>query len=270
MSLPSAENWSRSALIGMALAAGVVAGRGAAEAQTLYFGLAGAAERLGVTFDKTVDNTDPNTLAPPPWAGIAHNEVDTASGWGSESGAVAGVRIPIGLGFVRIEADYASHSDGVGGKLEGIGESPGRNELGELWPDTWEVRRERSLGLTLHLGGSPGALDYHDASVYVLGGIRRASTTVVSGFEGCLSPVPCNGVGLVSGTTTEEITLLGWTAGAGLEKAVFGRVAVGAEARYTRYPDESWTVPFTDVAITVPTVVHANGLSLHLRLLVFF
>ena len=74
----------------------------------------------------------------------------------------------------------------------------------------------------------------------------------------------------MSGTDTEEIALFGWTAGAGLEKAVFGRVAFGAEARYTRYPDESWVVPFSDVAISVPTVVAANGLSLRLRLLLFF
>ena len=70
----------------------------------------------------------------------------------------------------RVDAEL--HFAAVDGQLQGVGESPGRNLLGESWPDRWTFERKRSYGLTMEVGGSPGALASMDATLYLLGGIR--------------------------------------------------------------------------------------------------
>ena len=87
--------------------------------------------------------------------------------------------------------EAALHFAAVDGQMAGVGDSPGRNLLGESWPDQWTFERKRSYGLTLEIGGSPGALASTDATVFLLGGIRLAQVELTNRFNGCMLPAGC-------------------------------------------------------------------------------
>lgn len=254
-------------LFGLALAA-----PGAAQERGFYLALAVPFESLSATFDKTVDNSDLETLAPPPRAGEIFREADSASGFATPLGFAAGYRLPLpGDGFfLAAEAEYLNHSGSVGGRLDGIGESPDTNELGELWPDPWELRRRHRYGVSVRFGARPGAFRGRETDLYLVGSLHRTAAEVLGSYEGCLDPTPCHGEGLTAGTDSREVSLVGWSVGAGLERTLFGRIALGAEALYSSYGEASWVADFPDVKITVPTTISAAGLSLNLRLLVRF
>ena len=218
------------------------------------------AERLGVSFDKTVDSSDPATLVPEPRRGRLLQDEDSASAAAAGIGLFGGGRMALGAGgaYLGAEVDLALHGGAVEGRLDGVGESSGRNQLGESWPDPWSFEPGRSYGLTLELGGPQG--------LYALGGIRRMEARFETRFHGCMDPSPCSPEAdtpdFVSGTDGRDLDLDGWTAGLGWEKGLQGQVSLRLEARYTRYGDQEWTTPFAEVGVTVPAVLQAGGLGL--------
>ena len=257
-----------------ALLAGTWALPAAASAQErgFFLGVALPWNSLSATLDKTVDNSDPETLAPPPRAGEVYQQSDSAGGFGFGFGVSSGYRVvlPGGSFFLDAEVELEVPDDGVRGRLEGVGTSTDRNELGELWPDAWQLDRNYRYGVLLRLGGSPAPLWHHDIALYLVAGLHRTAAEVIGRYSGCLDPTPCNGEGLTSGTDTRDVTLAGWSLGAGLEKTVIGRLAVAAEARYANSGEASWAADFSDVKITVPTTISAEGLSVLLRVLLRF
>ena len=66
-------------------------------------------------------------------------------------------------------------ADGRAWQLQGVGTSPGRNQLGESWLDQWSLERDRSYGFTLKVGGNPEILKSRGASLYALGGPPRGA-----------------------------------------------------------------------------------------------
>ena len=85
------------------------------------------------------------------------------------------------------EVDIAFHGGAAEGRLEGVGTSTGRKQLGESWPDHWSLERDRSYGFTLKLGGNPKILRSPGASLYAMTGIRRLEarfTTRLIGLHG--------------------------------------------------------------------------------------
>ena len=137
------------------LAAGMLWGpMGIASAQEggPYVGVTGMAERLGVFYEKTVDNTDPRNTSPS--RGQVHRAEDTAASAAYGAGFLAGYRLPLGAGgaYLSPEADLSLHGGAVRGHLEGAGFSEGRNQLGESWPEDWSFEARRSYGLTVRLG----------------------------------------------------------------------------------------------------------------------
>lgn len=233
----------------------------------------GVASPLGLptaTFDKTVDNTDPETLAPPPRAGTTFQEVDTGSGNVTGVGLLLGYRWPLAgspLGLAA-EVDLSTNGGAASGRFDGIGDSPDRNELGELWPDAWSYEPGARAGVTLRVEGMPGAFRSQGLRLFALAGLHRTTATVTTEFHGCLDPVPCGGAGLSSGTDPRDAVLYGWSAGVGVEKFLAGRLAVAAEARYADDGEASWVADFSDVKITVPSVVTASGISLRATLVI--
>lgn len=221
-------------------------------------------ERVKATLGKTVDNTAPNTLVPPPRRGTLVMDESSANAWASGIGAFLGYRAPLGgSGFqmgARVEA--ALHFAAVDGQLAGVGESPGRNLLGESWPDQWTFERKRSYGLTVEIGGSPGALASMDATVFLLGGIRLAQVELTNRFNGCMSPAGCAPSEFVSGTDTRDLNHQAFTFGVGVEKGLGEGLGLRIEASHTPYCDEQWTAQFTEVGVSVPTVLDAGETGL--------
>ena len=243
-----------------------------AEDQRFYVGIVVPVEQLNASFDKTVDNTDENTLVPESRKGMVFRDEDSANTSAYGIGLLAGYRASLAESsfYLSGEVDIALHGGEVEGQLAGIGESSGRNQLGESWPDHWSLAKDRSYGFTLKLGGGFGAL----RNLYALAGIRRVEAQFTTRYYGCLDVSPCSEAedtpNFASGTDSRDLDLQGWTAGIGLEKALGQQLALRAETRYTQYASETWITPFDDVGVTVPAVLEANETSLSLRLARYF
>ena len=184
-----------------------------AQDRGFYVGVTAPMEYLDVTFEKTVDNTDPNTLVPAPLAGQVFQDRDSSKSLTYGVGFVAGYHLAFpGTGFfTSVEFDVELPRGTVDGQLPGIGSSPGRNQLGESWPDEWSFEKKRSYGVAFKLGGSPGPLSFWDVRLYGLAGIRLVEAEFTTRFNGCLSPVPCSTGEFTPGSETrnQDFTGLG-------------------------------------------------------------
>lgn len=255
----------------------ILAGATAAQDRGFYAGYTAAAEQFDATLSKSVDNTDPDTLAPEPQRGMVLHDRGSADTVDLAAGFVGGYRAPLGDGgaYLSTEIDVMFHSGEPDGRLAGAGTSTERNQLGESWPDAWSVDKRRSYGLTLRLGFQPESLRSRDMSLYLLGGARLMKSRFSTTFEGCLSPEPCSASELVSGTDGRDVEPLATTWGLGLERR-FGsgdyarRIAPRFEATYSEYGDESWVADFPDLRVTVPSTVEAEGIGLTVSMVRLF
>ena len=247
-------------------------GAASAEDRRFYVGLAVPVERLKASFEKTVDNTAVNTLVPAPRRGKVFRDEDSANTGAYGIGLFAGYRLPLAESgyYLSGEVDIALHSGAADSQLAGIGESPGRNQLGENWPDHWSLAKDRSYGFTLKLG----VLRSWNANLYALGGIRRVEAQFATRFNGCMDPSPCSPAedtpNFTSGTDRRDLDLQGWTAGIGVEKALGPQLALRAETHYTQYASEDWVVPFDELGVKVPSVLEAHEVSLLVRFARYF
>lgn len=254
-------------LAGLAAALGPAEPASAQDRPGFRFGIAVPVERTGVTYEKAVDNTDPETLVPAPRRLQVFEDEGSASGSLAGLALLAGYRWPLGGGtFLSAEADFAFHRGTLEAQLEGSGTSPSGRQLGEVWPDDWSFEKQRSYGLTMRLGGSPGALGSREESVYLLAGVRRVAARMTVDWHGCLSPVPCTPDQFTSGTDPRDLDFLTWTVGVGFEKSLGERLAIRAEGRYASYGEENWVADFPEVRVTVPTSVRGGGPGLSLML----
>ena len=243
-----------------------------AQDRGFYVGVTAPMEYLDVTFEKTVDNTDPNTLVPAPQAGQILQDRDSSKSLTYGVGFVAGYHLPFpGTGFfASVEFDVELPRGTVDGQLAGIGSSPGRNQLGESWPDQWSFEKKRSYGVAFKLGGSPGPLSFWDVRFYGLAGIRLVEAEFTTHFNGCLRPTPCSTGEFTPGSESRDQDFKGWVAGAGVEKMFGDHIGFRAEVRRPRSGNERWTTPFSDVAVTVPASVTARGTNLSIGLITYF
>ena len=255
--------------VSVSLAAGLTAAEPAAaqDRRGFRFGIAIPVERTGVTYEKAVDNTDPETLVPAPRSGQVFEDEGSASGPLAGLALLAGYRWPLGGGtFLSAEADLALHRGSLEAQLAGSGTSPSGRQLGEVWPDEWSFEKQRSYGVTMRLGGSPGALGSREEGVYLLAGLHRVTAQMTVNWHGCLSPVPCTPDQFTSGTDPRDLDFLTWTVGVGFEKGLGERLAIRAEGRYASYGEENWVADFPEVRVTVPTSVRGGGPGLSLML----
>ena len=256
----------------LTVTAGMAAPVGIANAQEqgVYIGISGLVTQLGASLDKQVDTRAPDTLVPEPRRGqlLQDNDSDSATAYGT--GYLVGYRllIPNSRLHLDIEVEAALDNDAVKGQLPGVGETTGRNQLGESWPDRWEYDADRNYAVSVRLGFATGLFRAGDTSFYVLAGMRRIEGTFANQFNGCLSPTPCSSAAdtpdFVTGTDSRSLTLEGMTLGIGVERRILERVPLRLELRRTEYDDKSWVAPFDEVGVSAPTAVGADqtGLSL--------
>ena len=132
---------------------GIFMGTAFAQEGGFYVG-ATAAVRLDVLYEKTVDNTDPLNISSNQGRGYQADDSDTRAVLGV--GLLAGYRwffSPIGT-YLSSEINVDAPGGAVRGHLQGVGTSPGRNQLGELWPEDWSFEKGTGYGLTIRLGTS--------------------------------------------------------------------------------------------------------------------
>lgn len=234
-----------------------------------YLGLAFPLGQLGATMQKSVDNTAPNTQVPEPRRGQIFEDEASGDALSYGVGLVAGYRMPFsgGVYFLDAAVDVEARGGTVEAQFPGVGISPERKQLGESWPDRWNLDVGTSYGATLRLGGSPGGLQSRGISLHLLAGIRFAGAQFTNHFDGCFTTEPCDPSQFQSGQEDRDMDFTVWKSGIGLEKSLSERVALRVEASYSVYAREEWTTEFEDVVVTVRSSMKASEAGLALRLL---
>ena len=255
-----------------AFVASPIAGQTETALRGFHLGLTLPSGGLGATMQKTVDNTDRNTLVPEPRRGKVFRDEVSGDGFTYGVGAVGGYRLPFSGGrwFLEGEVGIEWHGGSTEAQFAGVGVSAERRQLGESWPDRWILAKSRSYGATLRLGGDPGGLDSQGFAVYLLAGVRLADVQLTSHYTGCFSPEPCEPAEFGSGRNDRDLDLMAWMAGVGLERSLGERVAIRAEAGYAMYAREEWVTRFDDFVFTVTPGVDASEVGLSLGLVRFF
>ena len=236
-----------------------------------YVGVTSDVDYLRVKHRKSTINA-PNTGAL--HEGRTYHDSDSSSKIAFGGGLFGGYRLNLGEGggfYVSAEVDGQIHARSASGVLPGKGDSPGRNQDGESWPDAWNLKRKYSYGATLRFGGLSEFLG-SGSSIYALGGVRRMKARLKVDFYGCLDmPTrPCEDDEFGSGKYSQNNSLWGWTAGAGVEKMLGERIGIRSEIRHTRYEKLKRLDVLNEGNLRVPTSNEQNETDFSLSAVVYF
>ena len=118
-----------------------------AQDRGFYVGVTAPLEYLDVTFEKTVDNTDPNTLVPAPLAGQIFQDQDSSKSLTYGIGFVAGYHLPFpGTGFfVSAEFDVELPRGAVDGQLSGDRIVPWPQSAWRELAGSMDIREKKEL-----------------------------------------------------------------------------------------------------------------------------
>lgn len=252
-----------------------ISANAAAQSGSLYVGVSGGVQYFNIEYAKTVDNTE----APSDFlqVGKIYSTSDSASKTGFGGGLLVGYRLsldPNDTLYLGIEVDGQIHDGTVNGTLPGEGESPGRNQRGEAWPDKWSVDRKNSYGATLVLGASPPSLTSllgTGGGIYVLGGVRRVNAEFEIDYYGCfVGDSLCGPDEFEEGTSSYDETFNALTFGGGVEKMIGGKTGIRAEARHTLYKKENRGTFPDSSNIKVPVSLDGSETGFSIKAVVYF
>ena len=230
------------------------------ERDGLYVGVVASAAFYDVDYRKGVDNRHAGNMSAN--AGRIVFSSDSADQTTWDAGVLVGYRLGRSP-FLDVEADLVTHRGEASGRLPGAGASPGNNQLGDVWPEDWSMAKDRSYGVTLRLGVEVPGLG---ADLYVLGGVRRLDADFRTAYTGCLLPAGCAPGEFATGREQHDEDYDAWVVGAGFEKTL-GSIALRGEVRYADHGSSERTVPFDEVAVTVPVELAAAEVGLGLGLI---
>jgi len=240
-----------------------------AQTGSFYIGASVGVDRTDVEHKKTVDNT--NTPSNFLESGNVYNTIDSAAEMGLSGGLLIGYRLnldPSGTFYLSAEIDGQFHGGATGGMLPGVG-----NQYGQAWPDDWSVDRKNSYGTTVIFGANPPFLISFlgpGAGIYALGGYRLVDAELKVHYNGCLIADKICGPGeFTSGTDFHDETFHAWTAGAGLEKIIGGKIGVRGEVRYTQYGKENRET-FSEENVRVPISLDGSEVGFSIKTVLYF
>lgn len=260
-------------MIAMAMIFGV-SGNAVAQSGSFYVGASTGIERVSFEHAKTVDSTGvpANYLQ----SGNIYDTSDSASKTGFSGGLLVGYRLnldPSDTFYLGFEIDGQFHGGTASGTLPGDGQSEGRNQYGEAWPDEWSAERKNSYGATLMFGVSPPfliSLLGPGAGVYVLGGVRRMDAELAVDYNGCLNPSELCGPGeFESGTDSHDESFYAFTVGGGLEKMIGDKIGIRGEVRHTQYGKEDRGT-FSEEEVKVPISLDGSETGFSVKAVLYF
>ena len=247
-----------------------------AQEENIYVGVIAGITNLDATWHKTVDNTVANSLVPESRRGTVLQEFNTSNSSGLGIGLLAGYRLPIAYKdvYLSIEFDMTVDLGEVEGRLQGIGTSAAKNQLGESWPDTWEVDANNSYGVSLKFSKSKDLIGGYSLTTYMLLGMTKHQADFTSYFYGCLSPTPCTDASdtpnFTSGSQTHPLDINGARAGFGIGLGLVKNIVLRFEARYTHYEEASWTDFYETINVNVPLALDTSQLGFRIGLTRYF
>ncbi len=197
-----------------------------ASAEGFYLGGAVGVEYADVDYGKSV------TLNPPAAASVTKRDDNSEQGGISSFKAVLGHRWNLSGGlYFSGEIDVTLRPDSpVTGSIEGT--TTPENPDSDVFPGDWSLDKNRSAGLSLKLGYSPGEMDFlgKGGSVYALAGVRRLNVTLETTATGTLS----DGQTFVASKSRESRSVTPWLFGGGVE--IGGeRSRLDLRVTYSRY-----------------------------------
>ncbi len=264
--------------LALALAAAMIfgiSGDAVAQGGSFYIGASAGVERTSIEHSKTVDSRE--LPANYPQSGNIYNTSDSASETGFGGGLFLGYRLnldPSGTFYINAEIDGQFHGGTTSGTLPGDGESQGRNQYGEAWPDEWSLARKNSYGVTLMFGVSPPSLVSllgPGAGIYVLGGARRVDAELNVDYNGCptAAALCTRPEEFTSGTNSYDETFYAWTVGGGVEKMIGDKIGIRGEVRYTQYLKEDRQT-FSESEVKVPISLEGSETGFSVKAAVYF
>lgn len=232
------------------LAVGLLAAHAtAASDERFHIGIQAAAADAEPEFGRTFHN---RAQAVPAGLGRVLRDHDEDSEALTGVGLLLGYRRTFDDGlFLEAELDVAVHGGTARGRLPGVGVSPGRDQAGESWPYRWRFEKDRSLGLTLRLGGNPAFLHTlagADSSLYLLAGVRRVHSSFGYRSRGCTLGGGCTDDQYIDGDPHWDFYQTGWSFGGGMEVPLSADFALRGELRRTQYEKHRWGQYFTDIS----------------------
>lgn len=229
----------------------------------MYFGVSVFGAQLDATYAKTVNNTLAHNVSLL-FAGERLHSNDSTHGINYDVGVLLGYRGSLGGLQYSAEVDLTTHQGTVSGHLEGAGTTPLRNQIGENWPEEWELAKDRSYGFTLRIGGPMPLLT---RNAYVLAGVRRVEAGFSRSYTGCLLPGEiCGPTQFQAGSDSFDETFNALLLGLGMERSL-ASVVVRGELRYVAHGSESRLVLLDDLGISVPSSLEATEIGLGVSLL---
>ena len=252
-----------------------ISGNAVAQSGSFYIGASTGIERVSIEHAKTVDNTDvPASFLE---SGHIHHTSDSASKTGFSGGLLLGYRLnldPSDTLYLGVEIDGQFHGGTTSGMLPGDGESEGRNQYGEAWPDEWSVERKNSYGVTLMFGASPPfliSLLGPGAGFYALGGARRVDTELNVDYNGCPTgdAICTSPEEFISGTDSYDETFYAWTVGGGIEKMIGDKIGIRGEVRHTQYVKEDRET-FSESEVKVPISLDGSETGFSVKAVLYF
>ena len=246
-----------------------VSGNAVAQSGSFYIGASGGVERVSIEHSKTVDSTDvPDDFLQ---SGEVYHTSDSASEPGFGGGLFLGYRLNLDTNdtfYLGVEIDGQFHGAKTSGTLPGDGESDGRNQHGEAWPDEWRLERKNSYGANLMLGANPQfliSLLGPGSGIYILGGARRVNTEFNVDYSGCPTgnAICTSPEEFISDANSYDETFYAWTVGGGIEKMIGDKVGIRGEVRHTQYVKEDReTLLESDVKVSISLEGSETGFSI--------
>ena len=231
------------------------------EPNGFFIGTYGSLSSIETIYKQTVDNREQKL-----------HDSDTAEDTPVTINAFIGYRANLGdeSSYWSAQAEIALGSPDIEGALTGVRESVGCNLMGESCPETWALRSESEIGLTIKYGLYVSAFGTLELSPFILAGVRQSKAELVARFRGCFLPDVCEEDQFESASFTRNPKLMAWTAGAGLGFSLTGRTGLQIDARYTDYLEDEWVTDLPEQGVKGPASVSSSKTSLNVSLVRYF
>ncbi len=223
-----------------------------------YVGVDASLALYEADYLKAVDSRDPaNASANAGRILFSAGAADSAT---MDAGPVVGFRLalPANPLYFEIEGDLVTHRGDSSGNLAGTG-----RELGDVWPESWSLAKDRSYGVTARVGVDLPGLG---ASIFAFGGVRRVDATFKTSYSGCLLVDACDSSQITHGQEQHDEEFDAWVAGVGLEKS-FASLSLRGQLRYVDHGTSERVVRFDQVAVTVPVTLETREIGVGVGLL---
>lgn len=171
--------------------------------------------------------------------------------------------------WLDFQIEYTLRSDGIEGRLTGIGELGDGQTIEDLLDEQWSFKTDRDRAAVIRMGHVMSVFGLFEFSPLVLGGWREIEVAFKRDFIVCGTKLVCDpGEKGNPATETRSPVFKQWVMGVGVEKS-FGRsTTLQLEARLTSEAEDEWKEQLNDV--DTPTRLSADSYEVSLRLAIFF